>query len=578
MSDPVNPTTQDADGTRHMGHRHGDDPLLELKDLCVSFTSSTGTVEAVRNVNLTIYPGQSVAIVGESGSGKSTTAMAVIGLLPGTGKVTNGEILYKGKDLSKLSSKEMEGYRGSEIGLVPQDPMSNLNPVWRIGTQIKESLKANNIATGSRADKRVAELLEEAGLPDAERRAKQYPHEFSGGMRQRALIAMGLAARPNLLIADEPTSALDVTVQKQILDHLGTLASDLGNAVLFITHDLGLAAERAEHLVVMHRGRIVESGPSLDILRDPKHPYTQRLVKAAPSLASARIRSAQEQGMETSELLSHSSDQIPDEEVIRVENLTKVFDIRGAKGSKKKFKAVDDVSFGLRKGTTLALVGESGSGKSTVANMVLNLLDPTSGKVYYKGTDLSTLGRRELFEMRRKLQVVFQNPYGSLDPMYSIYRCIEEPLKVHKVGNRKERENRVAELLDMVAMPRSTMRRYTNELSGGQRQRIAVARALALNPEVIVLDEAVSALDVLVQNQILQLMADLQDELDLSYLFITHDLAVVRQTADEIVVMKQGQIVESGTADEIFAGAKEAYTRDLIDSVPGLGIELGATI
>ncbi|MEZ2189436.1 dipeptide ABC transporter ATP-binding protein [Corynebacterium sp. CCM 9204] len=560
-----------------MGHRHGDDPLLELKDLCVSFTSSTGTVEAVRNVNLTIYPGQSVAIVGESGSGKSTTAMAVIGLLPGTGRVTNGEILYKGKDISKLSSKEMESYRGSEIGLVPQDPMSNLNPVWRIGTQIKESLKANNIATGSRADKRVAELLEEAGLPDAERRAKQYPHEFSGGMRQRALIAMGLAARPNLLIADEPTSALDVTVQKQILDHLGTLADELGNAVLFITHDLGLAAERAEHLVVMHRGRVVESGPSLEILRDPKHPYTQRLVKAAPSLASARIRSAQEQGVESSELLSHSSAEVA-EEVIRVENLTKVFDIRGAKGAKKKFKAVDDVSFGLRRGTTLALVGESGSGKSTVANMVLNLLDPTSGKVYYKGTDLSTLNRRELFAMRRKLQVVFQNPYGSLDPMYSIYRCIEEPLKVHKVGNRKERENRVAELLDMVAMPRSTMRRYTNELSGGQRQRIAVARALALNPEVIVLDEAVSALDVLVQNQILQLMADLQEELDLSYLFITHDLAVVRQTADDIVVMKQGQVVEAGTADDIFAGAKEAYTRDLIDSVPGLGIELGVSI
>ncbi|MEZ2122314.1 dipeptide ABC transporter ATP-binding protein [Corynebacterium sp. CCM 9203] len=560
-----------------MGHRHGDDPLLELKDLCVSFTSSTGTVEAVRNVNLTIYPGQSVAIVGESGSGKSTTAMAVIGLLPGTGRVTNGEILYKGKDISKLSSKEMESYRGSEIGLVPQDPMSNLNPVWRIGTQIKESLKANNIATGSRADKRVAELLEEAGLPDAERRAKQYPHEFSGGMRQRALIAMGLAARPNLLIADEPTSALDVTVQKQILDHLGTLADELGNAVLFITHDLGLAAERAEHLVVMHRGRVVESGPSLEILRDPKHPYTQRLVKAAPSLASARIRSAQEQGVESSELLSHSSAEVA-EEVIRVENLTKVFDIRGAKGAKKKFKAVDDVSFGLRRGTTLALVGESGSGKSTVANMVLNLLDPTSGKVYYKGTDLSTLNRRELFAMRRKLQVVFQNPYGSLDPMYSIYRCIEEPLKVHKVGNRKERENRVAELLDMVAMPRSTMRRYTNELSGGQRQRIAVARALALNPEVIVLDEAVSALDVLVQNQILQMMADLQEELDLSYLFITHDLAVVRQTADDIVVMKQGQVVEAGTADDIFAGAKEAYTRDLIDSVPGLGIELGVSI
>lgn len=578
MNDPVNPTTPDADGTRPMGHRHGDEPLLELEDLCVSFTTSTGTVEAVRNVNLTIYPGQSVAIVGESGSGKSTTAMAVIGLLPGTGRITGGRILYKGEDISTLSSGQMEAYRGSEIGLVPQDPMSNLNPVWRIGTQIKESLKANNIATGAEADRRVAELLEEAGLPDAERRAKQYPHEFSGGMRQRALIGMGLAARPNLLIADEPTSALDVTVQKQILDHLGKLVDELGNAVLFITHDLGLAAERAEHLVVMHRGRVVESGPSLDILRDPKHPYTRRLVKAAPSLASARIRSAQEQGMETSELLNHSTDGTVGEEVIRVESLTKVFDIRGARGAKKKFKAVDDVTFGLRKGTTLALVGESGSGKSTVANMVLNLLDPTSGKVYYKGTDLSTLNRRELFEMRRKLQVVFQNPYGSLDPMYSIYRCIEEPLKVHKVGNRKERENRVAELLDMVAMPRSTMRRYTNELSGGQRQRIAVARALALNPEVIVLDEAVSALDVLVQNQILQLLADLQAELDLSYLFITHDLAVVRQTADDIVVMKEGQVVETGTADEIFAGAEEAYTRDLIESVPGLGIELGTTI
>ena len=258
-----------------------------------------------------------------------------------------------------------------------------------------------------------------------------------------------------------------------------------------------------------------------------------------------------------------------------MENLTKEFDIRGEKGAKKKLLAVDDVSFSLRKDTTLALVGESGSGKSTVANMVLNLLDPTSGKVFYKGTDLSTLGSSELFEMRRKLQVVFQNPYGSLDPMYSIYRCIEEPLVVHKTGNRKEREARVAELLDMVAMPRSTMRRYPNELSGGQRQRIAVARALALNPEVIVLDEAVSALDVLVQNQILQLLAGLQEELDLSYLFITHDLAVVRQTADDVAVMRQGKLVESGTVDEIFANPTESYTRDLIDSVPGLGIELG---
>lgn len=552
-------------------------PLLELKDVHISFTSTTGVVEAVRGVNLTIYPGQSVAIVGESGSGKSTTAMSIIGLLPGSGKVTGGQILFEGTDITKLSEKQMEGYRGSKIGLVPQDPMSNLNPVWRIGAQIKESLKANHVVPGSEMDKRVTELLEESGLPDAQRRAKQYPHEFSGGMRQRALIAMGLAARPKLLIADEPTSALDVTVQKRILDHLGGLTRDLGTAVLFITHDLGLAAERAEHLVVMHRGRIAEQGPSLQILRNPQHPYTKRLVKAAPSLASARIQAAQEQGVETTELLS-GDNEATGKDIIRVENLTKVFNVRGQRGEKSELRAVDDVSFALKEGTTLAIVGESGSGKSTVANMILNLLDPTSGKVYYKGTDLSTLDNKSLFEMRRKLQVVFQNPYGSLDPMYSIYRCIEEPLLVHKVGNRKQREKRVAELLDMVAMPRSTMRRFPNELSGGQRQRIAVARALALNPEVVVLDEAVSALDVLVQNQILQLLANLQTELKLSYLFITHDLAVVRQTADEVVVMEKGKLVEHGKTDDLFSNAKEEYTRNLINSVPGLGVELGTGV
>ncbi len=558
-----------------MTEHNAEKPLLEMKGVKIAFSSSTGIVEAVRGVDMTIYPGQSVAIVGESGSGKSTTAMSILGLLPGNGKVTDGQIVFDGEDITKFSNKDYERIRGSHIGLVPQDPMSNLNPVWRIGTQIEESLKANHVVEGSKRKERVVQVLEEAGLPDAGARAKQYPHEFSGGMRQRALIGIGLAARPKLLIADEPTSALDVTVQKQILDHLESLTKELGNAVLFITHDLGLAAERAEHLIVMHRGRIVESGPSRKILQNPQHPYTKRLVAAAPSLASSRIRAAREAGVESSELIAGAAEEHSDEAVISVRNLTKEFNVRDSRGKKQQFKAVDNVSFDLRRGSTLALVGESGSGKSTVANMVLNLLEPTSGSIFYEGTDTSKLNSKELFQLRRKMQVVFQNPYGSLDPLYSIFKCIEEPLRLHKIGDRKAREARVAELLDMVAMPRSAMRRYPDELSGGQRQRIAIARALALNPEVIVLDEAVSALDVLVQNQIIQLMAELQRDLNLSYLFITHDLAVVRQTADDVVVMQKGAVVEQGTTDEIFDNPSQEYTRNLINSVPGMHIELG---
>ena len=558
-----------------MTEHNAEKPLLEMKGVKIAFSSSTGIVEAVRGVDMTIYPGQSVAIVGESGSGKSTTAMSILGLLPGNGKVTDGQIVFDGEDITKFSNKDYDRIRGSHIGLVPQDPMSNLNPVWRIGTQIEESLKANHVVEGSKRKERVVQVLEEAGLPDAGARAKQYPHEFSGGMRQRALIGIGLAARPKLLIADEPTSALDVTVQKQILDHLESLTKELGNAVLFITHDLGLAAERAEHLIVMHRGRIVESGPSRKILQNPQHPYTKRLVTAAPSLASSRIRAAREAGIESSELIAGAAEEHSDEAVISVRNLTKEFNVRDSRGKKQQFKAVDNVSFDLRRGSTLALVGESGSGKSTVANMVLNLLEPTSGSIFYEGTDTSKLNSKELFQLRRKMQVVFQNPYGSLDPLYSIFKCIEEPLRLHKIGDRKAREARVAELLDMVAMPRSAMRRYPDELSGGQRQRIAIARALALNPEVIVLDEAVSALDVLVQNQIIQLMAELQRDLNLSYLFITHDLAVVRQTADDVVVMQKGAVVEQGTTDEIFDNPSQEYTRNLINSVPGMHIELG---
>ena len=656
-----------------MQKEHG--PLLEVKDLAIDFTTDTGKpVHAVRDANFTVYPGQWVAIVGESGSGKSTSAMAVLGLLPGTGHVVNGSIKLDGEEIAGAKQSEFDKLRGTRMGLVPQDPMSNLNPVWRIGTQVKEALKANNMdvdhekrsalakalagdevevkgnddetflgakelpelmteakkalteagvsgeafdkavarftnewvpgsetrwrvaddlikagvaddqawylakkyVIGSTMDDRIAGLLSEAGLPDAATRARQFPHEFSGGMRQRALIAIGLACRPDLLIADEPTSALDVTVQKRILDHLHMLTDSLGTAVLFITHDLGLAAERAQHIVVMYKGQVVESGPSLEVLQHPQHPYTKRLVAAAPSLASQRIISAKERGENADALLDHhiagESTLEKSEHIITVDHLTKEFKLPR---KKEMFKAVDDVSFSVKRGTTLAIVGESGSGKSTVANMVLHLLKPTSGKVFYEGRDTSTFKAKDLLGFRRHVQPVFQNPYGSLDPMYSIFRSIEEPLRIHKIGDSKWRANRVKDRLDMVEMPASVMGRYPNELSGGQRQRIAIARAMALDPDVIVCDEAVSALDVLVQDQVLRLLNDLQAEKGLSYLFITHDLAVVRQIADEVVVMQHGKLVEHATTDEVFDHPQKQYTRDLLDAIPGGKLQLG---
>ena len=573
---------------------NGERPLLEIKDLEVAFTTQNGTVKAVDGVNMTLYRGQSLAIVGESGSGKSTTAHAIINLLPGTGHIAGGQILLDGADLAKASKKEMEAIRGRKIGFVPQDPMSNLNPVWSIGFQVEEAIKANGIATGRKEVKaRAVEVLKQAGLQDADRRMKQFPHQFSGGMRQRVLIGMGLAAEPQLLIADEPTSALDVTVQRVILDHLESLTRELGTTLLFITHDLGLAAERAEQLVVMYKGKIVESGPSLEILENPQHPYTQRLVAAAPSLASRRIQAsgsvaAAEASMSEDaahaagdtidliataearqEALEAAANQPP---AITVENLTKVFKIRGS----GDFTAVDDVSFQIPKGTTMALVGESGSGKSTVAKMLLKLEDATSGKIIVGGKDLEKVSRAELFELRSRMQPVFQDPYGSLNPLRNIGNTIAEPLSTHKVGTKASRRERVFELLDQVSLPRTLVGRYPNELSGGQRQRIAIARALALKPEIVVLDEAVSALDVLVQAQILRLLADLQSELQLTYLFITHDLAVVRVIADHVAVMQKGRIVEAATTDEVFDSPKEQYTKDLLAAIPGANLKLGA--
>lgn len=560
-------------------------PLLSVQSLAVDFQTMDGTVHAVDGVDLEISAGETVAIVGESGSGKSTTAMAIIRLLAGGGRIAGGSILLDGRDIAKASESELRSIRGRDIGLVPQDPMSNLNPVAKIGTQVAETLLAHGLANRQNVTAKVIEALEAAGLPDAAKRAKQYPHEFSGGMRQRALIAIGLACKPRLLIADEPTSALDVTVQQTILDQIGAMTRELGTAVLLITHDLGLAAERAERVVVMHRGRVVEQGPAKQILEDPQHPYTKSLVAAAPSVAAARLRPetfatlrsprpTQGPGAEAS--LAEASLAEPVEardleraaadNIVEIESLTKVYPVRG-RG--EDFTAVNDVSLAIPRGETVAIVGESGSGKTTTARMLLKVIEPTSGVIRYEGKDIASLDRAETRHFRQRVQPIFQDPYSSLNPMFTIERLIAEPLEFYKRGSSAERRRRVRQLLDDVALPQSMLRRYPSELSGGQRQRVAIARALALSPDLIVCDEPVSALDVLVQDQILRLLGDLQREYGLSYLFISHDLAVVRLISDYVCVMKDGSLVEAASSEEIFTNPRDPYTRRLLASIPG---------
>ena len=525
-------------------------PLLSIRDLVVEFPNQSGSVRALNNVHLDLWPGETLAIVGESGSGKSTTAHAIINLLPGTGTITSGSVIFDGKEIAKASQTELEKIRGREIGFVPQDPMSNLNPVWSIGFQVEEAIAANNPTLDRKELKAEAiAVLQKAGLSDAASRMKQYPHQFSGGMRQRVLIGIGLSANPKLLIADEPTSALDVTVQRTILDHLAELTKASQTSVILITHDLGLAAERAEKIVVMYRGEVVEAGPSIEVLRNPMHPYTQKLVASRKIVARDKHIGA--------------------ETAVSISGVSKVYQIKSGNFKRTPFTAVNDVSLEIKRGTTMALVGESGSGKSTLAKMLLGLEKPTTGQIQVTGKDIGSMSSRELFALRRQMQPVFQDPYGSLDPLQNIANTIAEPLLTHKVGNRHEREARVRELLDQVSLPWAVSTRYPSELSGGQRQRVAIARALALKPELLVLDEAVSALDVLVQAQILELLAELQDELRLTYLFITHDLSVVKRIADQVAVMKQGQIVEFGNTSEIFANPKQEYTRNLLDAIPG---------
>ncbi|WPF82008.1 ABC transporter ATP-binding protein [Sanguibacter sp. 4.1] len=538
-------------------------PLLVVEGLEVAYRTRRGTVPAVRGVDLHVDAGEVVAVVGESGSGKTTTAQAIIGLLPRGGVRTAGRIVLDGTDISAWSDKELERVRGARLGLVPQDPTVSLNPVRRIGDQVADVLVVHSGLARRATGQRVVEILEQAGLRDPEAVARQYPHQLSGGMRQRVLIGIALACRPALVIADEPTSALDVTVQRAVLDHLGSLTAELGTAVLLVTHDLGVAAERAQRVIVMNRGRVVEEGSARQILEDPQDPYTKALVAAAPSLSPTRLRPSVRAAPPA------RTTQEPEPAVVEVRDLVKEFTVPQQGGGKKTLRAVDGVSFSVPRGETFAIVGESGSGKSTTARLVLRLADPTSGSVHVDGQDITRLRGRRLRRLREHLQLVYQNPYASLDPRFTIGQVLTEPLEAFRVGDRASRARRAAELLDQVALPTSALHRHPAELSGGQRQRVAIARALALHPQVVVLDEPVSALDVSVQAQILQLLVDLQAELGLSYLFISHDLAVVRQISDRVGVMSRGELVESGTTEQIFADPQHDYTRALLAAIPG---------
>ncbi|ABS02430.1 dipeptide ABC transporter ATP-binding protein [Kineococcus radiotolerans] len=540
-------------------------PLLQVEDLRISYAGRDGRREVVHGASFDVHPGEVVAVVGESGSGKSTTAHAVVGLLPGNGSVDSGSVLLEGDELVGLGEGAWRRVRGARIGLVPQDPTLSLNPVERIGDQVAEALHVHGLARGAAARARAVDLLTAAGLPDAALRARQYPTELSGGMRQRVLIAIGLAAGPRLLVADEPTSALDVTVQRQVLDHLEALTRDAGTAVLLITHDLAVAADRASRVVVMSGGEVVEVGTAHQVLTRPRHPYTASLLASAPSLSSARITARPRPRTAPPEPPEPPAPRASGP-LVQVRDLVKEFPLPGRGRTQT---AVAGVSFDVARGETLALVGESGSGKTTTARLVLGLERPTSGEVRFDGEPTAGLRGAAWRELRRRVQLVYQNPYASLDPRVAVGETVAEPLRAFGIGDRASRRRRAASLLDQVRLPAGLLERRPAELSGGQRQRVAIARALALEPELVVCDEPVSALDVSVQAQILELLVQLQADHGLSYLFISHDLAVVRQVSDRVGVVRRGELVELGPTDEVFSRPRHEYTVELLEAIPG---------
>ena len=554
--------------------------LLSIQDLKVAFRMGKGVMaEAVKGVSFDIPENSTVALVGESGSGKSVTAMSVLNLLPDNAQRT-GRISWQGQDLLAKSLRELQALRGREIACVFQDPMSSLNPVFTVGQQLVEPLR-KHLGLGQRAALERAEaLLGEVGIPDPKRRLGSYPHELSGGQQQRVMIAMALGCEPKLLIADEPTTALDVTIQRQIIELLARLKAERQMSVLFISHDLGLVGEIADSVVVMRHGLVREQGPAAQIFTAPRDDYTRALLACRPGLEGNPARlmviddhiaaSRAAASGQTATAAAQATAKDPNAPVVlQVRGLAKSFWLRQGLFGKKEFKAVQDVNFELKRGHTLGVVGESGSGKTTMGLTLLRLHEPTSGEVIFDGKNLLTLSDKERLAMRRRIQVVFQNPYASLNPRFTIGQTLVEPMTIHGIGrDTAEREQRARSLLEKVGLDGRAFGKYPHEFSGGQRQRVAIARCLTLNPEVLVLDESVSALDVSVQAQVLNLLKDLQDEFGLSYVFISHDLAVVRFISDEVLVMKDGQVVEQASAAQILAAPQQDYTKRLLAAIP----------
>lgn len=566
-------------------------PLLQIKDFSVDFVTESGVFPALKNISFNMNHGETVAIVGESGSGKTVTSLSILQLLPSPpAKYTSGEIVFSedGKnvvDILQLHQKELRKIRGNKISMIFQEPMTSLNPVQTCGKQVIEALRIHENISEKEAEKKTIDLFAKVKLPDPVSIARRYPHEISGGQKQRVMIAMAISCHPSLLIADEPTTALDVTVQKTILQLIKELQVQQNMSVIYITHDLGLVAEIADKVIVMYKGEVVETGDIKDIFVNPEHPYTKALLacRPAPSAKGKRLPvisdfltvreeiSIQKPLVQTGNYVKHHFGEI----LLEVKNLKVYFPVKKNFFGKvlKEFKAVDDVSFTVEKGETVGLVGESGCGKTTLGRALLRLIEPTSGDIFFNGKNIAQIPTEALRKMRKDIQIIFQDPYGSLNPRLTIGEAIIEPMKIHGIlPNQKERKEKIIDLLEKVDLKPEYFNRYPHEFSGGQRQRICIARALGLNPDFIICDESVSALDVSVQAQVLNLLNDLKEELGFTCIFISHDLSVVHYISNRIMVMNKGRIEETGSADQIYFHPKKEYTRNLIAAIPKINL------